>query len=152
MKDTIHDIAWSNKIDKMKKLLKEGVDINEKDEEFRNTPLNTAIANDNESMALLLLENGADASIQDNEGNNALHYAVEHNMIDVAKYILNKFPETLNVKNTHKATVLWKAVMNPKMPLDFIEYLLQQGADKVYTDSLVKEFNEDELTKLFERY
>jgi len=152
MKDTIHDIAWSNKIDKMKKLLKEGVDINEKDEEFRNTPLNTAIANDNESMALLLLENGADASIQDNEGNNALHYAVEHNMIDVAKYILNKFPETLNVKNTRKATVLWKAVMNPKMPLDFIEYLLQQGADKVYTDSLVKEFNEDELTKLFERY
>ena len=152
MKDTIHDIAWGNKIDKMKKLLKKGVDINEKDEEFGNTPLNTAIAKDNEEMALLLLENGADASVQDNEGNNALHYAVEHNMVDLAKIILNKFHETINRENIQGASVLWKAVMNPKMPLDFIEYLLQQGADKIPVVSLVEEFNEDELIQLFKKY
>ena len=152
MNDTIHDIAWGNKIDKMKKLLKKGIDINERDDEFGNSPLNTAIAKRHEEMALLLLENGADGSIQDNNGNNALHYAVEHNMTDIAKYILNKFPETLNVENVDKATVLWKTVMNPKASLSFIEYLLQQGADKTSTISLVEAFNEEELTKLFERY
>lgn len=152
MKDTIHDIAWGNKLKEMKKLIAQGVDINKKDEEFGNTPLNTAIAKMHDEMALFLLKHGADPRIKDNEGLNALHYATGNGMTNVAKEILEKSPETLNVTDKNEATPLWKAVHYPKTPLDFIEYLLQKGADKAPVLPLVEAFEEKELTQLFERY
>lgn len=158
METDIHFVADYNKLKEMKKLLKKGVNINEKDDEFGATPLHGAIAHDNEEMALLLLENGADASIQDNEGLTALHYAAEHNMIHVAKIILKNTPKTINMVSKNDVLPLWTALMNDEEPFDMIKLLLENGADKNYgaegskVTDLLKMFNDDEITKLFNNY
>ena len=149
--DVLH-IAEYGTVNEMKEAIKEGSDINIKDEDEGIVPLMGAIAYDNESIAKLLLENGADASIQDNDGNNALYYAIEYVMIDIAKIILKKFPKTLHVQNKYGDTILWKALMKAEIPLDFIKILLDKGADKESAIDLVKSYDIKEINDLFKKY
>ena len=155
MKKDMSFLAEYNKLDEVKKLIQEGADVNKKDE-FGYTPLQKALANEHDEMAELLLNNGADTSIQDNDGNTALHYAYVWNMTDIAKKIIDMFPETLSIENKYGNQPLWTAVMNAKIPEEDIKYLLKKGADRNHknktgssTLDLVKSYNIDEFTKLF---
>ena len=155
MKDTIHNIARGNKIDKMKKLLKKGIDINERDDEFGNSPLMTAIAERNEEMALLLIENGADVMVQNKERYNALHYAAIYNNLAVAQAILEISTNPLHAEDMHKSQPLYRALRNAcKEPFTMIKLFLDKGADKNHgsLSEWLKIFDIEELTKLFERY
>ena len=155
MKDTIHDIAWGNKIDKMKKLLKKGIDINERDDEFGNSPLNTAIAKRNEEMALLLIENGADVTLQDNIGYTSLHYAAQSNFLAVAEAVLKISKKPLHMEDKYGSQPLYRALRDTcKPPFSMIKLFLDNGADKNHgsLSEWLKIYDIEELTKLFERY
>ena len=147
--------AEYNKLDEVKKLIREGADVNKKNE-FGYTPLHMALAGENKEMAELLLNNGADPRIQDKNGSTALHYAYERNMTDIAKKIIDMFPETLSIEDKYGNQPLWTAVMNAKIPEEDIKYLLKKGADRNHKNKtgsspldLAKSYNIDEFTKLF---
>ena len=158
MKKDIYDIAEENELDKMKELIKKNIKINEKNK-FGWTPLHLAVSNNNEEMALLLLEHGADGSIQDNDGFTSLHYSIIYNMLNIAKVILEKTPKVLHLENKYGNQPLWVAVMNGEIPPEFITYLLKNGADKDHKNinnfspfDLAKEYNIKEFTSLFDGY
>jgi len=111
MTNNIFDLVEENRIDEVKKLLKEKIDINKKDK-FGYTPLHIAITNKHEDMAVLLLKNGADPSIQDKDGFTSLHYAAEYNMLKVAKRIIEKNPRILHIENKYGNQPLWVALHN----------------------------------------
>ncbi len=83
----LHAVVISGKLEackfvlQFKKTLEQhGVGINKKDFQG-NTPLQCAVSSFNrgcEDIVSLLLQNGADALIQNNDGNTALHLAVEY--------------------------------------------------------------------------
>lgn len=157
MKLDIYDTAENYSVKEMKKFIEKGVGLNKKNE-FGWNPLHLAISHDNKKVAILLLENGADGSVQDNDGCTSLDYAMIYNELVIAKIIIEKYPETLHIANKYGAQPLWTALQNGDIPDEFLEYLLQKGADKNYGIEdgtpldLVKTFNSKELTELFERY
>jgi ankyrin repeat protein len=158
MQINIYDLIEANKIKEVEKILKKSVDINRKNE-FALTPLHIALANNHENMAKFLLNNGANGSIQDDDGFTSLHYAYEYSMPNIAKIIIEKNSEALNVKDKYGNNPLWTATMNAEIPLADIEFLLKKGADKNSKNKanmspydLAKSYGVEELTKLFEKY
>lgn len=158
MKHTIFELAENGLNNELKQMIKEGVDINQKDD-FGYTLLHYAISNNHEDTALLLLNNGANCTVQDNNGATPLHYAYEYGMTNVAKAIVEKNPKALIIKDKYGNQPLWTAVMNAEIPIEHIEFLLQKGADKNNKNKsgkspydLVKSYNIDDFTKLFEKY
>ncbi len=134
MKDNIFELAKSGFNDELKQTIKEGIDINQKDD-FDYTPLHYAISNNHEDTALLLLEHGADASVKDNEGFTSLHYAAEYNMYRVAKKILETQPKVINIENKYGNQPLWTATHNATIVNNagkydsMLQLFLKHGAD-----------------------
>lgn len=155
MEDTIHDMIYNNNIEEIKSMLKNGTDINEKDDEFGATPLHRAITRGHNEIALFLIEQGADTTLQDKEGYTPLHYTAEYGNIIVAKAILEKNTASLHMENKYCERPLYRAVRNAKKePFPMVTLFLEKGADKTHGTVLewVKIYNINELTKLFERY
>lgn len=157
MKLDIYDMAEKNRISEMKKLIKDGIDIN-KANESDCTPLYLAILNKHEDMALLL-NNGADGSLQDKDGFTDLHYATEHGLYRVAEYILKNNPDVLHIENKYGNQPLMTAVHRTKDSFDMVKLFLKYGANKDHKSStgytpfnLAKKYNVDDFTKLFKRY
>ncbi len=134
MKHSIFELAENGRNDELKQMIKEGVDINQKDD-FGYTPLHIAIVNGHEDTALLLLENGADGAVQDKNGFTPLHYAAEYNMYNVAKRILEKQPKSIDVENKYGNQPLWTATHNATIVNNagkydsMLQLFLKHGAD-----------------------
>jgi len=155
MKFDILYIAEYGTLDEMKEAIKEGIDINIKDEVEGVTPLMGAIAYENTEMALLLLENGANVIAQDKEGYNPLHYAAIYNNLTVAQAILEVSTDPLHMEDGHNSQPLYRALRNAcEEPFEMIKLFLDKGADKNHgsLSDWLKIYDIDELTKLFERY
>jgi ankyrin repeat protein len=73
-------------VKKVKKLLKEGADVNAKDE-FGWTPLHGAAILGHIEVVKLLLEHGADPNIKNNGGKTAIDFALEKGHSDIVKLI-----------------------------------------------------------------
>ena len=88
-------------------------------------------------IILTLLENGADPNICDNDGNNALHYALltsssEDNTIDIIQKLLSR-NVNVNVQNKKKVTPLM--IASEKGYTEVLSLLLEPKADPDITDS-----------------
>lgn len=94
--------------------------------ELGATPLLVAIANKNAGVALALVERGADCRIRDREGRTALHWAVEHGLLETAEAIVGRWPETLELEDAHGNQPLWAAVIRARAGDSSMARLLAQ--------------------------
>jgi ankyrin repeat protein len=79
------------------------------------------------TVARALLDKGADATITDVHGWNALHWAAYGGSVACAKVLLDARVELLNVKNEYGYTALDIAVISNKRECG--EYLRSRGAE-----------------------
>ena len=70
-------------------LSEEGVNINAKSDEFRETPLHLVSYCGNEEIAKALLKHKADVNIQDVDGWTPLHYAAINNNVSIVNLLLS---------------------------------------------------------------
>ncbi|WP_320033440.1 ankyrin repeat domain-containing protein [Halarcobacter sp.] len=132
MEDTIYDIVEFGTLEELKELLEQGTDINEKDDDLNYTALHCAIANEKDRMALFLIEQGIDTTLQDENGFTPLHYAAEYNKLDIAKAILEKNSRSLFIEDKYGNQPLWTVVVQTTL--------------KTYTDK------ENKLIQLFLKF
>lgn len=65
----------NNKVSAVKKILNQGVNVNEKDDELGNTAISHAVFARNPELIKLLLEHGADSHVKNNRGYSTLDAA-----------------------------------------------------------------------------
>ncbi len=152
----IHWFAWKGLVDDILKAVKSGVDVNQKDS-LGDTALICAVARKHPAAAQLLLENGADPCIQDNEGSTALHYALEHKLNQVVEEILRKNPGIVHIANKYGNQPLWTAAFNARGNYDSVSLLLRYGADPEHCNNvnlspidMAKRFGDDALLAILE--
>ena len=76
-------------VDGLKELLKQGVDIDDKDEEGR-TGFQFACGYGEIDCIKFFLENGADINCADNNKNTAMHYAAGYGQQEAVKLLLDR--------------------------------------------------------------
>lgn len=74
----LHEAAKTDKIDKVRKLLKEGHPVNALDSRFGLTPLHFAVRNGRVEVAQLLIENGASLTQPSTQGITPLDWSSEY--------------------------------------------------------------------------
>jgi ankyrin repeat protein len=74
----LHEAAKTDKIDKVRKLLKEGHSVNALDSRFGLTPLHFAVRNRRVEVAQLLIENGASLTQPSTQGITPLDWTSEY--------------------------------------------------------------------------
>jgi len=119
----------------IKQLIKEGKDINEKNQ-FGKTPLMLAIEKHNIGLVKLLLIAGADPNIKDKSGYTAFCKAVfsqgsEQNL-DLLKLLII-YKANVNAQTNSGTTPLMISLINPK--IDVVNLLLEAGADPNIKDN-----------------
>lgn len=121
------DAVRNNDLNKIKKLIANDVDVNEKDKEGFTPLIIASGIGDKEAVGLLLMA-GADVNILDNRmGASALHKVAQSGIIDIAKMLLEHgaFINLQSPQNGH--TPLIDAVWHEREKL--IKFLLEQGAN-----------------------
>jgi ankyrin repeat protein len=108
-------------------LLKNGTSVNERDTDGR-TALIIASGLGDTDMVQLLLENGADPNMIDNNGGTSpLHECVQNGNIDVARLLLDHGARIDMQSASIGHTALMDAVWNKR--LNMVRYLLSRGAN-----------------------
>lgn len=76
------------KIDLVEEALKNGADVDAKDEYTSRTALHYASRIGNLEIVKTLLEHGADATIKDKYGRTSLYYALDNGYLEIVKMII----------------------------------------------------------------
>jgi ankyrin repeat protein len=124
----LHACARLNRLEELRRLIANGVNLNEKDE-FGATALQYAISYKNLEVVGLLLEHSADVDVQDSDGSTALHIAIEGKLPTVAEKLLKRNPGVLTIADKHGNEPLWTAAFNPKGNYELVLLLLRYGAN-----------------------
>jgi len=127
----LFDTCINNDFDGLKKALKNGADIEAKDD-MGETLLMVASREGNIEMVQLLLDNGADVNKKDLYGNRSLRYALGFNeeSIDIIKLLL-KNGANINEMDSEGDTPLIYICKNifDEENIELIKSLLEYGAD-----------------------
>lgn len=115
-----------NDMDIVLQLLKNGTDVNMRQNRMSESPLHVAVRNELSDMTRLLLENGADVNVKSNLLITPLHIAVQHGLLDITKILINHGAD-VNMKSNSLSTPLHIAVQHGL--LDITKILIQAGAD-----------------------
>jgi len=117
---------------KLERLLKEGADVNVKDD-YGRTPLHVAAEKGEVEIVKLLLEKGADVNVKNNNGQTPLHYAASGGYTEIVKLLLERGAD-VNVKNKNVSTPLHDAAFGGYT--EIVKLLLERGADPEIKDGL----------------
>ena len=124
--------AESANIDKVKRLLNEGVDVNTSIP-YRGTALIAAAFEGDSGIVKLLLENGADVQVRNNAGDTPLIAAAvwrespKHAEVnEIIKMLIAKGAD-INARNRENRTVLLGLVQEQN--LEGVKFLIENGAD-----------------------
>ena len=128
MNEDLHDIVRNNRVDELKEVLKSDVDPDKKDGSGASL-LHCAVREKNEEIAMILLENGADVTIQDDEGKTPLHYAVENDCYDLTEAILKRNTLAVRILDNDGNEPLWPAVKHSKGDHALVKLLLSYGGN-----------------------
>lgn len=84
-------------------LLLEGINKNEQTQQMKSTPLHLAVLKNLEEVTQLLLEQGADPNLVDDDLYTPLHYATEFGYYSLVKVMINCTEATLDLSaRNHK--------------------------------------------------
>jgi len=122
---TLHDAIRSDNLYKVKFFLKQGCDVNAKND-FEGTPLHSASARGYLDMVKLLIQNGARPNEKNGCGSTPLHWAAMRNFPDVAAFLIDKGAK-INEVNKSLKTPARIAVKFDNA--DVFEVLVKHGAD-----------------------
>ena len=131
LNETLLYAVYSQKRQRIMKLLQKGANINWSDEDGR-TILMHAILSDNASCEIveLLVKNGADVNAREmNRGWTALHFAVREGHVDIVEFLIEK-GVVLDAQDTFGNTPLIEAIHSFKGDPSIINLLLRHGANK----------------------
>ena len=106
-------------------LIKNGTDVNAKDDEER-TPLHLAIINRHLELGMFLIEYGANVNAKDNYGKTPLHYAAKKGYTEIAEVLVQEGAD-LNAKDMDADTPLHLALMYGYT--EIAQLLIEKGAD-----------------------
>ena len=118
-------------------LIDQGADINQGGAGHEALPLHTAIKYQHASWSNsgqhrdtinLLVQRGANVTLQDDLGNTPLHIAASIGDIQTAELLLDKNPAIINMQNKQGNTPLHEAAINEQ--IEMIKWLLNKGAHK----------------------
>lgn len=110
-------------LEKVKKLLDNGFDVNFRYEKNR-TPLLLAIDANQKEIAAFVIEKGADLDIQNDAGITALLWAIYKGYPDLAQMIIQK-KANLNLQNEDGETALMEAIATNQPAI--VHLLIQEG-------------------------
>lgn len=122
----LQTLALSGQIKFMDKLLDDGLDIDDQDNDGF-TALHKAIIGKKEAVISHLLRKGASPHIRDRDGASPLHYAVQVGAMQTVKLLL-KYEVDVNAADNEGWTPLHIAVQSRNR--DIAKVLLVNGADK----------------------
>ncbi len=156
MTKDLFDIVKNNRGDELQEALKSDVDSDKKDRSGI-TLLHCAVREKNEEIVMILLENGADVTIQDDEGKTPLHYAVENDCYDLTEAILKRNTLSNRILDNDGNEPLWAAVNRSKGEHDLVKLLLNYGGNVTHKNSMgvcpldiPKEIADNSLLKVLE--
>ena len=129
--NSLHSAARAGDVDEIESLLALGFPIDRRDDEGR-TPLMMAAVNGKLQAVKYLLKQGADPSIQDNNGWNTFHHASQGGNPEVIELMPHHVPSIDSITKLG-VTPLMVAAYNGK--LQAVKYLLKQGADPSLQDN-----------------
>lgn len=120
------EAAFNNSIEVIERLLKQGVDVDEKNKSG-NTALMIAAANGNtEMLRMLIYMAKANVNIQDCYGNTPLMWAVVKGYAEIVNILINANAD-VNIQNHEGRTALIYAVGEENK--DIVEILVKANAD-----------------------
>ncbi|CAK7330129.1 unnamed protein product [Dovyalis caffra] len=122
----LHTLALSGQINFMDKLLDDGLDVDDDDNDGF-TALHKAIIGKKEAVISHLLRKGASPHVRDRDGASPLHYAVQVGAVQTVKLLI-KYEVDVNVADDEGWTPLHVAVQSRNR--DIAKILLINGADK----------------------
>jgi len=120
----LHLAAYLGDMDKVKKRLQDGIDINSQ-EDFGCTALHTAANGGKKDIVEFLINKGADVDAKEIFGGTPLYYAAIHNYADVADLLLATGAD-VDAKDEHGFTLLYYAIWDESK--DAVKLLLRKGA------------------------
>ena len=127
---SIHEAAGQGDIEAVKQLLAAGADLNEKDEDFRWTPLQHAIMSGQLEVVRILIKYNSDIHVRDDNGCTLLHLAQTK---EIAELLIGEGAD-INASGPSKSCPLSSAVWDGNK--EVAEFLIRQGANVNSTDIL----------------
>lgn len=125
---TLHQAARDGDIARVKLLISNGADVNEKVNNV--TPLHRASERGHKEIVELLVQNGADVNAKGNQNWTPLHLAATWGKKDVAEILIAKGAD-VNAKDLDGRTPMWWA--QTKRRYQIIELLKKKGDTKTTT-------------------
>ncbi|WP_081974628.1 ankyrin repeat domain-containing protein [Novilysobacter arseniciresistens] len=117
---------WAQVVDDY---IEDGFDIDAGTREFNETALVVAAAHNQTNVVSKLVANGADPTIQTDNGCSALHHAVFRGSADICKALVDAIPSACDLQDDFGLTALHYAVKGKDMSTDIVEVLLEAGAN-----------------------
>jgi ankyrin repeat protein len=127
----LHVVSEFGPPDLVQFLIDEGLDPNDRDESGE-TPLFWAVAEPNLQAADVLLANGAELEVFNDEGFAPIHTAVYDGGTETIDYLLSK-EVSIDLNSRHGTTLLHTAA--GALDKDLILFLIEKGSDINYQDN-----------------
>lgn len=128
-------ISDENRLAYIQICIDNGVNVSKKDK-TGNTPIHLAITNNKGNCIPILVENGADPNIPNNEGKTAYYLvSVEQRNWDLCNLLSEHYPIDLNAETGLKSTILYEYLKQchgatlSASDNAFISYFAENGAD-----------------------
>ncbi|XP_048242279.1 26S proteasome non-ATPase regulatory subunit 10-like isoform X2 [Haliotis rufescens] len=127
----LHSACLSGDLSAVRRILSVGqADINCR--KNGRTPVMTAAVKEFREVVLLLVSNGADVSLVDNNGNNILHMVCLQRDLEALKYVLSQDMVGINDRGWFERTSVMRAA--EKGYKEVVELLVHKGADVTLVD------------------
>jgi ankyrin repeat protein len=126
------DVLKNNDFLSVKKMIKNGTDINETNEVGESVLARAIKSRCDIDLIMLLVENGADIYDFDDEGVGIFDMAVTYNIIEMIEYMINEGIDVNFTRRRSKFTPLMAAASYGR--IEIVKLLIEHGVDIHITD------------------